>query len=265
MELSGLTSDAKFLLAKELPTKDLLALCSTDSNMKRICISERFNPIWSQRLKNDYNIDYKGSNGYIEYMLATYVLKQKYYAAIFYNTNDMEMEDVILCRKKSEGYAKVTQKLNKIMTERKARNPDDDIIFEDWPYTNVSYFQVKILLSFGSREIEIGPYKVSLERAHFDSEPVENYKEIYGNKLKAVAERLFPNDPDKREKFIENFENNLSDDVLDKVPIGADRVIGYLSDNDMIPKIDEDLSQEEYDERFPQDLIEMIDDLLSFN
>jgi hypothetical protein len=62
-----LTLDAKFVLATKLSGNDLIRLCATDTEMRRICNSKKFNPIWVSKLKEDYNVDYQGNDGYMEY------------------------------------------------------------------------------------------------------------------------------------------------------------------------------------------------------
>ena len=231
MELSGLTSDAKFLLAKELPTKDLLSLCSTDSNMRRICISERFNPIWSQKLKEDYNIDYHGSNGYMEYMLNTYVLKQVYYAAIIYYTQGLEIDYVFLCKTRDEGYNLLKEKLDEMY---------GDGTIDD----SLSYLQIKMILQV-SGEINIeNRFKIWLQEATFGhSSEGNSHKETYDDRLEEIATLLFPNDLDRREKFIKyEFEETVQRavafyddfdvyDILDKL----EKSFPNIRDNDDVP------------------------------
>lgn len=256
MNLSSLTPDAKFEVAKKLPTHDLLAWCSTDTNMRQICLSHRFSPIWSQKLKEDYNIDYRGSNGYIEYLLTTYNLKQEYYVAIFLATDNLEVDDVILCRSREEGYAKITERLNDIAIENKALSQEDDVEpFIGWPYNNVPYLHVKMALD-RTGSFEIGPFRVSLEKAQFNAAPVKNYQEIYQEKLRGVSERIFPHNLERRNDFIRSFEDLISDEIDNPPVFGGSIIEKLVTDGFISPDVAHGLNEDE-------SFMMMLDDLIS--
>jgi len=75
-------NDAKYLIAQKLSGKDLLSLCSTDTEFRGLCMSNKFNPIWQANLKKEYNVDYKGKNAYMEYLHHSYFSKQIYYTVV---------------------------------------------------------------------------------------------------------------------------------------------------------------------------------------
>lgn len=243
MNISQLTPDAKFELAKKLPTHDLLALCSTDTGMRQICISNRFSPIWSQRLKENYNIDYRGPNGYIEYLLMTYTMKNKYYAATIHNMYDSSDHTVILCRSREEGYAKLTQKLNSKEMLTNITHPD-----YSWDRQNVPYIYIRETLN-ETNSFQIGPYEVSLYESSFDLTPTKNYEELYRQKLNTIIETL------RRDFGIDT--KNLDTYLLENLDGTGSSILQNLIDYHIIP---EPTDEQNYD------VLElMLDDLISFN
>lgn len=87
----NLTPDTLYTVALNLSGKELLNMCSVNRETRRICMSERFNPIWSKKLYEDYSIQYKGKDGYNKYLESTYFYHQKYWVAtISYNREIIE-------------------------------------------------------------------------------------------------------------------------------------------------------------------------------
>lgn len=210
MNLSDLTPDAKFSLAKDLPVNDLLSLCSTDRNMRNLCMSDRFNSIWSKRLKEDFNIDYQGSNGYMEYLLTTYQMKQKYYAAIFYDALGREIDDIYLCKTRDEGYEIITENLEKRGFKR-------------------AYIEVKTVLNaLGELEIE-RVLRVWLQEITFAKNSEMEHKNKYDITVRQIAELLFPDNIDDQEDFIKyGFEEAAERATLNSGELRSDVVIQEL-------------------------------------
>lgn len=219
MNISQLTSDAKFSLAEKMSSRDLLSLCSTDMSMRQICLSNRFNPIWIKRLKEDYDIDHKGPSGYMEYLLATYTLKQNYYSVVIMNENTGEHE-VIICRSREEGYVRILRYLNKV---------------DDRPW---SYLEVMLSIdSIGRIESNNESYILYLiEDTKFDVSPWEREKIEYETKLYNIATLLYPNDSDKQRHFIHAFVEVLLRDYASNnegdLPT-VESVIDWLREQDI--------------------------------
>lgn len=242
MELTGLTKDAKYLLAKKLPSKDLVALCSTNTEMRQLCMSEKFNPIWLQRLKTEYNIDYKGNDGYREYMLNTYCFNRTYWAATFNNKGPELVYKVILTRTKEEAIAKITETIIS----------DSDYFPDDvWPAHNVSYLEIKLQFDQAD-EMRFGDFDIYLQKANFDLTPTINYEEIYQTKLNEVARRLFPQDEERQKDFLGDFSDMIYDFIDNGVRPTGTLIVEKLREDEML----------ETDP--PQEVYHLLDDLFSF-
>lgn len=77
----NLTPDTLYSVALELDGGELMKMCSTNNETRRICTSERFNPIWTQKLLKEFNVRYQGNNAYMEYLQHAYLYKQSCWIA----------------------------------------------------------------------------------------------------------------------------------------------------------------------------------------
>jgi hypothetical protein len=77
--------DYLYSLALKMKGRDLMELCSTDQKTRKICTSEKFNPIWIRNLLDDFNLQYSGNEAYIEYLQHAYLYKQTYWVATIFN------------------------------------------------------------------------------------------------------------------------------------------------------------------------------------
>lgn len=59
--------DMQLEVLENLSPKDVISLCQTSSNMRKICGDPRFNRYWFNRLQLDFNYSYNGPNGHEEY------------------------------------------------------------------------------------------------------------------------------------------------------------------------------------------------------
>ncbi len=65
-----LNSDEKILILMKLSSKEILKVCSVNKDLSRVCNDSRYNPLWYQKIKEDFNITYNqiiNKNGYEEY------------------------------------------------------------------------------------------------------------------------------------------------------------------------------------------------------
>ena len=77
----NLTPDTLYSVALNLDGGELMKMCSTNNETRRICTSEKFNPIWTQKLLKDFNVAYNGNNAYMEYLQHAYLYNQSYWVA----------------------------------------------------------------------------------------------------------------------------------------------------------------------------------------
>jgi len=225
MKLSELSADPKYLVAQELSGPDLVRLCATDQSMRQICATSKYNPIWIRLLKSDYNIDYNGNNGYMEYLQNTYFLNKPYYMIrfVFNESPDDEADDPILCRSKDEAYNRIKKYVD---LEKSNIITDKSYIEIVKEIENNGYFKLQRNFS---------DIRIYLTEANFDTSPVEDYKTRYQSGLESIAEIIYPTDKEKREDFMNDFDDIL-DYVIDKNGrIDIDDVIENV--NELLPDI----------------------------
>jgi len=200
--MERLTPDAKFALAQKLSGKDLVKLCATDTSMRQICATSRYDPIWVKLLKDDYNIDYIGDNAYMEYLQNTYFLTKTYYVLIFSEPDHPdEILNIIICKTREEAYEKTFNIISKNVLKGR--------VDSDW-----SYLKVKASLAAVGRIDDYKLAKITLEEGNFDLEPTINYEQKYRQKLKQLSIMVHPDDKDEQRGFIHDFEIVLDDETL---------------------------------------------------
>lgn len=218
--MEKLTPDAKYLLAKKLSGEDLVRLCATDVNMRQICFSPRYNEIWKDKLKQDYNMDYNGENSYMMYLQHTYFYKQEYWIAI---VRDL---DVIVDSKFFKSSDEAIQYLApQIQSTGELPFPIIEVRLKS---------SGKISLYNREKVFEI-------TSVTFDYQKL-SYKEAYDKKLKEIGEIIYKNSDTEfsEENFINKFVNDfralfeeyLSDIDEYNIANDTDRFIESLQNDD---------------------------------
>ena len=101
MNIQDLTPDAKFELSKHLSGSELVKLCSTSKSLRNTCNSSRFNNIWIQKIKEDFNIVYREKDAYREYLRLSYCVNKPIWVlerddeTLLFNTNEDAINFVI--------------------------------------------------------------------------------------------------------------------------------------------------------------------------
>ena len=149
MDLTNLTPDAKYSVAIELSGKDLVRLCSSDSEMRRLCSSEKFNPIWRQNIKTDFNIDYNGKHGYMEYLKYTYIFNQKFWIVTRYSTEEDSILGANIYQSYNEAFNGIVDEIEKYpMTDYKPTYPIIKAQLDD--RNNIKVGEIKYEITEGS-------------------------------------------------------------------------------------------------------------------
>lgn len=60
--MEKLNSDEKMLVLMNLSAQEILKVCQTNKELSRVCGDIRYNPLWYQKIKEDFNIYYNGKN-----------------------------------------------------------------------------------------------------------------------------------------------------------------------------------------------------------
>lgn len=220
--MENLTPDTKYLLAEQLSGEDLVKFCSTNASMRQICSSSRYDQIWKDKLKKDFNMNYIGDNPYMMYLQHTYFYKETYWVAI------EREENIIIDTKLFRSWDEAVQYLfMKIMKKYEV------------PF---SVLETNLII-FGNLEIADEPV-VEITTADFrcDNNCV---KEFYNRKLREIGKSIYKNTNTEfrrevsEEIFINNFINDfelfLKEYILnanDRSFISADSFIEFFIDND---------------------------------
>ena len=187
----SLTPDAKYSIAENLSGKDLVRLCATDKSMRKICSSNRYDPIWRKRLKDDYNIDFNGTNPYMEYLHYTYFYNREYWVVTYMIHDNMG---------KNEIYNSLEDAINGATTW-----------IMNYPVMGFkpAPLSIKYSLEYNG-QISFPDTIVYVDRATFVTEPQYDYKEIYNKEIEELAKVMFPSSKESQDDFIFDFDNHIT-------------------------------------------------------
>ena len=191
----NLTPDAKYLVAQNLSGKDLIQLCATNSEMRKLCHSEKFNPIWKKNIKNDFGFDYKGKNGYMEYLHNTYVFKQKFWIVTMYDTNSDEIIQADIYRSYDDAISGIANDILK------------SISYGHRPTYPIIKTQIK---TTGYIKHEATRYAIT--QGEFKNTAIDNEK-IYQAQLNELADLIYgkENNEQLKDDFKDDFATMLED------------------------------------------------------
>jgi len=65
--MEKLNSDEKMSILMNLEGKEINKVCQTSKTMQKICNDERYNPLWKNKIREEFNIVYKGSKANDEF------------------------------------------------------------------------------------------------------------------------------------------------------------------------------------------------------
>ncbi len=100
-----LNSDEKMLILMKLDSKEILKVCATSKDLSRVCNDSRYNPLWYQKIKQDFNISYNKNKGYEEYKRLFMLLHTEIFTVTIADTNAKEyFSELFLTREDAENY-----------------------------------------------------------------------------------------------------------------------------------------------------------------
>lgn len=192
--LTNMSNDSKYVLAQKLSGKDLINLCATDTNMRKICTDTRYDSIWKQKLKEDFGHDgFIGKTPYENYI---HFLKN-----VWVVTTQNDGDDDL--------YMSVY------------KNRDDAI--ED-VYTNadgeLTYPVIKSFLNSGNgyEYIKLTGRKITLVGTPIELNKL-TYKKKYEQKLRQLAMMIY-SDRKNQDEFLTNFNRVIEDNIDDNIGEG---------------------------------------------
>lgn len=65
--MENLNSDEKMKILINLQGHEIVKVCQTSKKMQLICSDERYNPLWKNKIKNEFNIDYNKEKAFKKY------------------------------------------------------------------------------------------------------------------------------------------------------------------------------------------------------
>lgn len=183
-----LTPDTKYCVALNLSAKELINFCNTDSEMRRLCYSSKFNPIWQKHIKNDYGIEYNGKNAYMEYMQNNYFFNQTFLVVTVFDMEENRVIESEIFKTFDEAiqgiFFKIDNLRDKIFDENdEDSDEDDEDVINLIPYPVVKIqFEVEGFIYFAKYKIEMTEGKFS---NHYSNKEDEYKKQL--NKLVEIT------------------------------------------------------------------------------
>lgn len=209
----NLTPDTIYSVALVLDGSELMKMCSTDKETRRICTSEKFNPIWTSKLLKDFNVKYDGNNAYMEYLQHAYLYKQTYWVATVFNNNDNEIVTNKIFKNHSDAAVFLA---NEAMKYHK-RNPHFNKT-QYFIYLSVIKNQGKMEDNWNKYEISEGEFETKYQNTGNYNTYISTLKELYDlishhSALNTDNEKEFNN-------FREEFELIVSEQYTDDNDFG---------------------------------------------
>jgi hypothetical protein len=203
----NLTPDAKYSIATKLSGKELTSFCSTDSEMRRLCSSSKFSPIWQKHIKNDFNIDYIGKHGYMEYLQYTYIFNQKLWVVTVLDTDQKSIMKAEIFKNFNEAVIGISNEIEK----------EKEMTKINMGY--LSYPSIKAHFE-NHNSIKYRSYIYEITEGNFQHTSDEKEKE-YEKQLNILADIAYGNNLNKDEEYLKNdikndfktaVENSLDED-----------------------------------------------------
>ena len=90
LKMEKLNSDAKMQILMKLSGDEIIKVCQTSKDLYRACNDERYTPLWRQKIKDEFNIDYNGERGYDKYRDLKTIFGTTYYIVTMIDAEDVE-------------------------------------------------------------------------------------------------------------------------------------------------------------------------------
>lgn len=177
----------------KLSGDEIVKVCQTSKDLYRACNDERYTPLWRQKIKDEFYIDYNGERGYDKYRDLRTIFGTRYYIVKMIDTDQ-----------NSESYSKI------FLTKEQAENY---IILQLSEF--FTYSQVKSALKAGDGFIQHSYRLFSIEEERM--EPVSSMDE---------EERNYNKEYEKFKAFIKDFDNIFDDTIAQLNSDISNRITG---------------------------------------
>ena len=178
--MEKLNSDEKMSILMKLGGEEIIRVCQTSKDMSRICNDERFTPLWRNKIKEEFNLEYNEKSGYEKYKYLYMLYKQTFYSVVDVDGNQSLSADTTLfdSREKAEAYivANVSEKLT---------------------YSQIiSTLRIVGHISYGNTIYKIQEYKLYNNSTNYDKEEEtyqidkEEFLNLFGKDRENVESRI---------------------------------------------------------------------------
>ena len=204
-KMEKLNSDEKMSILMKLTASEILKVCQTNKELSRACGDVRYNPLWYSKIKEDFNVIYKGENtgnsqnAYEEYKRLFLLYHTEIFTVTIADTNSKEyFSELFLTREDAENY-----------------------IFQSFSYNN-EYVKIKNSLKYvNSYEYAENVYTISKTyiqkkdnmRDEEELQKLEEQEKEYTEKIEAFY-NLF-NDMEEKDDIIDEFKQLIDDSITE--------------------------------------------------
>ena len=151
--IESMSLDIKYKLSKKLTAIELIKLCATSTEIRKICTLNKFNMIWKDKINEDFNSTYKGEDSYNEYMRLTIFYSTTYWNLLAIDQDEPQNSWSELYTSKEEAMSSFynkyvvvskmsdTEYMLNYSSFRKLFDDEDDLI--DWSVYKIRLLNIK--------------------------------------------------------------------------------------------------------------------------
>ena len=110
--MENLNSDEKMNVLMKLNGQEIVRVCQTSKNMSRICNDERYDPLWRNKIKQEFNEEYKGSLPFEKYKFLYQLKTTTIYVIEILDTEQIDRPDTWMFYSLEEAKTYFIQKIN---------------------------------------------------------------------------------------------------------------------------------------------------------
>jgi hypothetical protein len=178
--MEKLNSDEKMSILIKLPPHEIVKVCQTSKEMNRICNDKRYDPLWREKIREDFDFIYRGEGGYDKYRDLKILYTTDFFVVNVFNTEEQFNSYSVLFdnRDKAEAF---------ILSANK----------------NLTYAQIKTSLNF-QENLQTDTYIYSIQETNLKKIEKEKLSKLLNEKQLYELEKdkfysLFKNDEEEEE------------------------------------------------------------------
>lgn len=184
--------DEKMLVLMKLPPQEVLVVCETSREMNVSCRNSKYNLMWENKIKQDFNVDKEGS--YEKYKFLKQLYEEKFYVVL-------AIDEYI-----PDSFSKIFD------SEEKAEKYIYAQLNGEYSYAAMKSALNTHSLKYGSKTYELQEVEMNKESIDFLDDSFNKEKEEYERnveKLKEIDEDMIANVED----FVTDFNSDFSEGI----------------------------------------------------